>query len=141
MIQQELFVELGQHPGASRKDESLEQGRRRATRVRRVDSRSKDGEGQRHNVGRGPMLSFGRAGDASVGVTDWTEVVRSFLEKKTAEHSVLLERIPAVPDLQSALLLLFCVAARASLALHCATKFSRPSITLGRGSVCAPSCT
>ena len=41
------------------------------------------------------------------------DFVRSFLEKKTAEHSVLLKRIPAVPDLQSAwVLFLFCVAPR-----------------------------
>ena len=47
------------------------------------------------------------------------DFVRSFLEKKTAEHSVLLERIPAVPDLQSAwLLLLFCAAPRSKIWLR-----------------------
>ena len=41
------------------------------------------------------------------------QFVQSFLRRKTAEHSVLLKRIPIVPDLQSAwLLLLYCAAAR-----------------------------
>ena len=61
-------------------------------------------------------------GDASVGVTDWTPgFVRSFLEKKTTEQSVLLDRIPAVPDFQSAwllLLLLFFVAPRSNFWLR-----------------------
>ena len=103
-------VESDQHPSASRKDQSLEQGRRRATRVRGVDSCSKDGE-ERHSVGRGPKSPVGVLGSPN-GHADF---VRSFLEKKTAEHSVLLERIPAcvvaILRCQSQLLI-----------PHCATK-------------------
>ena len=65
-------VVSGQHSSASRKDESLEQGRCRATWIRRVDSRSKDGQGQCHSVGWEPKFSFCSAGHASVGVTNWT---------------------------------------------------------------------
>ena len=43
------------------------------------------------------------------------DFVQRFLEGKIAEHGVLLERIPEVPDTQSAWLLLsFCAAARAN---------------------------
>ena len=45
--------------------------------------------------------------------------VKKFLEQKIAEHRVLLERIPAVPDTQSAWLLLsFCAAARSNFFLR-----------------------
>ena len=41
------------------------------------------------------------------------DFVQSFLRRKAMEHSTLLERIPVVPDLQSAwLLLLYCAVAR-----------------------------
>ena len=47
------------------------------------------------------------------------DFVRRFLECKIADHSVLLERIPEVPDTQSAWLLLsFCAAARANFLLR-----------------------
>ena len=53
------------------------------------------------------------------------DFARSFLEKKTAEHSVLLERIPAVPDLPSAwLLLLFCADARSNFWLRCGSVYA-----------------
>ena len=47
------------------------------------------------------------------------DFVRKFLEGKIAEHRILLERIPEVPDTQSAWLLLsFCAAARANFFLR-----------------------
>ena len=91
-------MESGQHPSASRKDESLEQGKRRATRVRGVDSRSKDGEGERHyGVGDQSFPSVAQEVRLLGSPIGHADLVISFLEK-TAGRSVLLERIPPVPD-------------------------------------------
>ena len=97
----------------------MEQGRRRVTWMRRVDSRSKDGQGECHTVGWGQKSSFGSAGYASAGVTNWTpDFVRSLLVKKTVKQSVLLERIPAVPICNQHGLLLFCAAPRSNFWLR-----------------------
>ena len=45
--------------------------------------------------------------------------VQSFLRAKTEDHALLLGRIPKVPDLQSAwLILLFCASTRANYLLR-----------------------
>ena len=47
------------------------------------------------------------------------DFITAFMERKSAEHATLLERIPAVPDVQSAwLLLLHCAQARANFLLR-----------------------
>ena len=47
------------------------------------------------------------------------DFVRSFLEQRSAEHSVLLQRIPVIPNLQLAwLLLLYCAAPRSNFWLR-----------------------
>ena len=62
-----------------------------------------------------PDLPNDRQGVVVLGTpVGHAEFVSRVLEEKTQEHSVLLERIPAVQDLQSAwTLLLYCAAARA----------------------------
>ena len=52
----------------------------------------------------------------SIGHPDF---VRTFLDQKTAEHSVLLDRIPSIPDFQSAwLVLVWCATAKANFWLR-----------------------
>ena len=51
VIQQELWSRANIRV---QEDESVEQGRRRATWMRRIDSRSKDGQGECHSEGWGP---------------------------------------------------------------------------------------
>ena len=68
--------------------------------MRRVNSSSKDGEGEQHSgVGDQSFPSVAqevRLLGSPIGHADF---VISLLEK-TAEHSVLLERIPPVPDFE-----------------------------------------
>ena len=67
-----------------------------------------------------PDLPNDRQGVVVLGTpVGHAEFVTRVLEEKTQEHSVLLERIPAVQDLQSAwTLLLYCAAARANFWLR-----------------------
>ena len=67
-----------------------------------------------------PELPNNRQGVVVFGTpVGHAEFVSRVLEEKTQEHSVLLERIPAVQDLQSAwTLLLYCAAARANFWLR-----------------------
>ena len=61
--------------------------------------------------------SHSRAGDQGVlgSPLVHTDFVDAHLERTTREHSVLIERIPSVPDLQSAWLLrVHCAAAKAT---------------------------
>ena len=71
------------------------------------------------------------------------DFVSAHLERTIAEHAVLLERIPLVPDVQSAwLLLVHCVQARAtyllrSLQLSLSEKFARSHDASMWGCVCS----
>ena len=68
-------------------------------------------------VWRGSDLLFEKQGIKILGTPfGHPQLVEAHLNKKIVEHEVLLERIPTVPDLQSAWsLLLHCAAARAKL--------------------------
>ena len=75
-----------------------------------------------------PALSFGEEtpdsprtnrGSRCLACLGHPDFVEKFLEGKMAEHRVLLDRIPEVPDTQSAWLLLsYCAAARANFHLR-----------------------
>ena len=80
-------------------------------------------------VWRGSDLFFEKQGIKILGTPfGHPQLVEAHLNKKIVEHEVLLERIPTVPDLQSAWsLLLHCAAARA----NCFLRVVLPAATRG----------
>ena len=121
-------MESGPHPSASRRDESLEQGAEPrgcaelTAAARMVKENATVWVGDRNH----PSAAQGmRMLGSPIGHPDF---VRSFLDKKTAEHSVLLERIPAVSD--------FAISMVAVVVLRCTQIQFLPShsaATIGRG--------
>ena len=80
-------------------------------------------------VWRGSDLPFEKQGIKILGAPlGHPQFVEAHLNKKIVEHEVLLERIPTVPDLQSAWsLLLHCASARANYLLRVVS----PAVTRG----------
>ena len=65
------------------------------------------------------------------------EFVKAQLEKKEAEHSVLLQRIPLVENLQAAWLLLsFCAAARANFIMRTVSPEPGEAFATGMTTAC-----
>ena len=76
-------------------------------------------EDPRAVVWRGSGMDFREQGIKILGIPGIMTSSQPFMERKSAEHATLLERIPAVPDVQSAwLLLLHCAQARANFLLR-----------------------
>ena len=71
-------------------------------------------------VWRGSGLDSREQGIKILGIpVGHHDFITAFIERKSAEHATLLERIPTVPDVQSAwLLLLHCAQARANFLLR-----------------------
>ena len=63
------------------------------------------------------------------------DFVRTQLTARRTDHDVLLDRIPAIPDLQAPWLLLsYCASARAFCVAHCATRVGRRILCFARRS-------